>query len=134
MERRGCGPAQPFAVLLGMGQSSPSSFPQNLPFELSENRQKSGHRSTGGRGQVQRLGQPVVSLTRTLNVGPIAVEKALSATPRGRHFKSNTCTRLPPLWGLSLRDRPSNREIVLMQVGRLADKFNWGHREEWRSD
>ena len=36
---------------------SPSSFPQNLPFELGEDRQQSGHRSTGGRGQVQRLGQ-----------------------------------------------------------------------------
>ena len=40
-----------------MGQASPSPFPQNLSFELGEDGQQSGHRSTGWRGQIQRLGQ-----------------------------------------------------------------------------
>ena len=35
----------------------PRSFPQDLAFELGEDGQQSGHRSAGGRGQVQRLGQ-----------------------------------------------------------------------------
>ena len=56
---RGCGcrPAQPFPVLPGMGQAGASSLPQNLPFELGEDGQQAGHRSTRGRGQVQRLCQ-----------------------------------------------------------------------------
>jgi len=52
-----CRPAESLPVLPRMRQASPSSFPQNLSFELSENRQKAGHRSTGGSGQIQRLGQ-----------------------------------------------------------------------------
>ena len=31
-----CWPAQTLAVLPGVGQASPSSFPQNLPFKLGE--------------------------------------------------------------------------------------------------
>jgi len=57
MQRRGCRPAQPFAVQPGLGQPGSSSLPQNLPFKLCEYRQKAGHRSTGWRSQVQRLGQ-----------------------------------------------------------------------------
>ncbi len=53
----GCGPTQPFAVLPSVGQASPGSFPQNLSFELGEDCQQAGHRTTGGRCQVQRLGQ-----------------------------------------------------------------------------
>jgi hypothetical protein len=34
MESGGDGPAQPLAVLSGVGQASPRSFPQNLPFEF----------------------------------------------------------------------------------------------------
>jgi hypothetical protein len=40
-----------------MSQASPSSFSQNFPFKLGEYSQEAGHRSTGWRGQVQRLGQ-----------------------------------------------------------------------------
>ena len=40
-----------------MSQASSRSFAQDLPFELGEDRQQSGHRTTGGRGQIQRLGQ-----------------------------------------------------------------------------
>ena len=57
MYGRGCRPSQPFPVLPRMGQASPSPFPQNLSFKLSEDRQQSGHGSTGRRGQIQRLGQ-----------------------------------------------------------------------------
>ena len=39
MYGRSCRPTQPFAVLPRMGQSSSSSFPQNLPFELRRRRQ-----------------------------------------------------------------------------------------------
>ena len=38
-------------------QARPSSLPQNLPLELSEDRQQAGHRATGWRGQIQRLRQ-----------------------------------------------------------------------------
>ena len=57
LEARSRRPAQSFAVLPGVRQASPSSFPQNLPFELGEDRQQAGHRATGRRGQIQRLGQ-----------------------------------------------------------------------------
>ena len=40
-----------------MGQAGPSSFPQNFPFELGENSEQAGHRTPGGRSQIQRLGQ-----------------------------------------------------------------------------
>ena len=54
---RGCRPAQPFPVLPGWAKPSPRSFPQNLPFELGEDGQQSGHGATGWCGQIQRLGQ-----------------------------------------------------------------------------
>jgi hypothetical protein len=54
---RGCRPTQPFSVRPCMLQARPRSFPQNLPFELSENRKQPGHGSTGRGGQVQRLGE-----------------------------------------------------------------------------
>src|SRR5208337_4119548 len=50
-------PAQALAVLAGMGQAGPNSFPQNLPFERGENGQQGGHGSTGGCRQIQRLRQ-----------------------------------------------------------------------------
>jgi hypothetical protein len=54
---RGCRPTQPFPVLPRMGQASSSSLPQNLSFELGENREQTGHRATSWRGQIQCLGQ-----------------------------------------------------------------------------
>ena len=50
-------PPQPFPVLPRLGQASPITLPQNLSFEIGEDRQQTGHRSTGGRSQVQCLGQ-----------------------------------------------------------------------------
>ena len=50
-------PAELFTVLPGVRQARPRSFPQNLPFELGEDRQQAGHGAAGGRGQVQCLGQ-----------------------------------------------------------------------------
>jgi hypothetical protein len=40
-----------------MRQTCSSSFPQDLPFELSKDGQPAGHRQTGWRSQVQRLRQ-----------------------------------------------------------------------------
>jgi hypothetical protein len=57
VQGRRCGPAQPLAVLASMGQASPSSFLQNLPFEGGENGQHCSHRTPGRRGQIQRFGQ-----------------------------------------------------------------------------
>ncbi len=57
MDRRSYRPTQPFPVLPRMSQAGSRSFAQDLSFELGENRQQSGHRSTGGRGQIQRLCQ-----------------------------------------------------------------------------
>ena len=54
---RGCRPAQSLAVRARMRQTGPGPFPQNLPFELREDGQQSGHGSTRRRGQVQCLGQ-----------------------------------------------------------------------------
>jgi hypothetical protein len=51
----GCWPAQAFAVLPGVGQSSPSSLTQDLPFECGEDGRLAGHRPAGWRSQVQRL-------------------------------------------------------------------------------
>ena len=53
----GCRPTQPFPVLPRMGQASPSSLPQNLPFELSKDGQQASHGTPGRCGQIQRLGQ-----------------------------------------------------------------------------
>jgi len=50
-------PTQPFPVRPRIRQTSPGSFPKNFPFELRENRQQPGHRSTGWRRQIQRLCQ-----------------------------------------------------------------------------
>jgi hypothetical protein len=41
----------------GLRQACPSSFPQNLSFELREYSQQAGHRSTSWRGRIQSLGQ-----------------------------------------------------------------------------
>ena len=54
---RSCGRPRRCAVLPGVRQASAHPFPQNLPFELGEDGQQPGHRATGGRGQIQRLGQ-----------------------------------------------------------------------------
>jgi hypothetical protein len=54
---RGCRPPQPFPVLPGVRQASPSSFPQNFSFELGEYSEQAGHRTPGRRGQIQRLSQ-----------------------------------------------------------------------------
>ena len=53
----GCGPTQCFAILPSVSQSSASSFPQNLSFELCENGQQAGHRSPCRSGQIQSFGQ-----------------------------------------------------------------------------
>jgi hypothetical protein len=54
---RGYWPAQLFTALSCVGQASPSSFPQNLSFELSEDSQQTGHRATGWSRQIERFGQ-----------------------------------------------------------------------------
>src|SRR5664279_1780398 len=54
---RGGRPTQPFPVFPSMGQASPSSLTQDLPFEGGEDGQQASHRSTRGCSQVQRLGQ-----------------------------------------------------------------------------
>src|SRR5689334_1879592 len=51
------GSAEFLSVLPCVGQASPRSVPQNLPFELREYSQQASHRSTGWRGQVQCLSQ-----------------------------------------------------------------------------
>jgi hypothetical protein len=54
---RGRRPAQSFPVCPRLRKASPRPLAQNLPFELGEDRQQSGHRSTGWCGQIQRLCQ-----------------------------------------------------------------------------
>jgi hypothetical protein len=54
---RRCRPAEALAVLPGVGQTSPRSFPQNLPFKLGEDGQQPGHCAPGWCGQVQCLRQ-----------------------------------------------------------------------------
>jgi hypothetical protein len=57
LEACGYGPTEPFTVLPGVGQSSPSSFAQYLFLKLCEDSQKNGHRSAGWRSQIQCLGE-----------------------------------------------------------------------------
>jgi hypothetical protein len=57
LEPRRHWPTQSFAILPSLGQASPSSFPQNLPFKLGEYSEKASHRTSGRCGQIQRLGQ-----------------------------------------------------------------------------
>jgi hypothetical protein len=52
-----CRPTETFTPLAGVGQASPSSFPQNLPFKLGEDGQQSCHCTTGWCGQIQSFGQ-----------------------------------------------------------------------------
>jgi hypothetical protein len=40
-----------------MGQTGPYSLLEDLPLQGGENPQQPGHRATGWRGQIQRLGQ-----------------------------------------------------------------------------
>jgi hypothetical protein len=51
------GAAQTLAVLPGMSESSPYAFSEDFALEGSEHCQQPSHRTTGRRGQVQRLGQ-----------------------------------------------------------------------------
>src|ERR1019366_9704334 len=57
VDRRGYGPAQALAILGGMGQAGADALAENLPFEFRKNGQQASHGATGGRGQIQRLGQ-----------------------------------------------------------------------------
>ena len=57
VDESGCRPTQSLPILPRMSQASPSLFPQYFPFEFGENCEQSSHRSTGRRGQVQRLRQ-----------------------------------------------------------------------------
>src|SRR5438270_542885 len=57
MPRRRFRPAQAFTILPSLRQASPSSFLQNLSFELREYGKQTGHRATGWCGQIQGLGQ-----------------------------------------------------------------------------
>ena len=57
MLRGSCRSTEFLAVLPGVGQSSPSSFAQYLFLKLGEHSQKTGHRSTDWRGQIQCLGE-----------------------------------------------------------------------------
>jgi len=50
-------PTQSLAVLPGVGQPGADSLADNAPFQLGEDSQQSGHRSSGWRGQIQGLGQ-----------------------------------------------------------------------------
>jgi hypothetical protein len=49
-------PAKPFPILPSLRQAGSRSLPQNLGFELGEDRQQAGHCATGWRGQIQCLG------------------------------------------------------------------------------
>jgi hypothetical protein len=49
-------PAKRFPILPGLRQAGSRSLPQNLAFELSEDRKQAGHCATGWRGQIQCLG------------------------------------------------------------------------------
>jgi hypothetical protein len=53
----GNGSTQSFAVLPGIGQASAHAFAQNFVLKLGKHGQQTGHGPTGGRCQVQRLGQ-----------------------------------------------------------------------------
>ena len=57
MQSGGKGSAQTFAVLSGMGETSPNALAQDLALELGEHGQQCGHGTAGRRGQIQRLGQ-----------------------------------------------------------------------------
>lgn len=46
-----------FTVLPGVRQASPSSFAQDFPFELGEDRQQAGHRTTRRSSEIERLSQ-----------------------------------------------------------------------------
>jgi len=46
-----------FTVLAGVSQASPSSFAQDFPFELGEDRQQAGHRATCRSSEIERLSQ-----------------------------------------------------------------------------
>src|SRR6185437_13276800 len=48
-------PAELFTVLPGVRQASPSSFAQDFPFELGEDRQQAGHRVTRRSSEIERL-------------------------------------------------------------------------------
>jgi hypothetical protein len=50
-------PDRAVAVSPGTGQAGARSFPQNLPFEVSENGEQASHRATRRRRQIQRLSQ-----------------------------------------------------------------------------
>jgi len=48
---------QAFPVLPCVGETGTDAFAKNLAFKLSEDREQAGHRSTSGRGQIERLSE-----------------------------------------------------------------------------
>ena len=49
--------AEAFALLPGMGQTGADTFAKDLPFELGEHGEQSGHGAACGRGQIECFGQ-----------------------------------------------------------------------------
>jgi len=47
--------AQAFPVLPCVGETGTDAFAKNLAFKLGEDREQSGHGSTSGGGQIERL-------------------------------------------------------------------------------
>lgn len=74
--------AEPLAILAGMRQASPRSFPQNLPFELGEDSQQASHGPTGRRGQILRLATIFGPLRRFIlaHPNPLIVGAAFSGS------------------------------------------------------
>ena len=115
---RGCWPTQPFTALASMCQASSRSFAQDLPFELSEDRQQSGHCSTSGCGQIQRFRQRSEAYSEVLQFLECRQEVCNGAAPTVQpppvRYRSPVGVRPPAVFRglLSARRRSSLRGLA----------------------
>ena len=75
------GPAESFSVLPGLRQASPSTFPQNLAFELGENSEQPSHGATRRSSEIERLGQGNESHAKMLQLLKCRQQICYRATP-----------------------------------------------------
>src|SRR5579863_10561114 len=73
--------AQSLTVLPGVSQASPSSFAQDFPFELGEDRQQAGHRATRRSSKIERLSQRDEPDTEMLQLLKCRQQICYGATP-----------------------------------------------------
>jgi hypothetical protein len=114
--------AQSLAVLPGMSQTSTNALAQHFAFELSEDREHSGHSAAGGDSQVQGLRQRDEADARMFQfLHPITPKAGVLGTPACR-VAGRSVTDLPQRSSRTRRskNRPRSGALLLRRVQTTA--------------